>query len=326
MTYNNLSLIEHIERWGHASSIALLDPRCLIFSTPGIEGIIGYRSHAQCMVVFGDPVCPQEALMPCMQAFHSFAQERVKSIVYAMASEKFTNWTLDQKICHSAISIGNEIILNPLCDIKTLTGNYARLLRNQCTYAVRQGMTVKEHNDGDPLIDQALEEVKQAWLANRKGPQAYFFSQINLFEHRENKRYFYVEYYQTIVGFIMLNRINSYQGWVLNIMMMLPDLPTSTSGFLVMSTLDALRQEQCAFVSIGTTPSATLDRIEGLNSMTAWMARHTYKVINNLFKLSERQRYWKKFHPTSSPTFIAVNRPKFGLREGIAIMRAFNVF
>src|ERR1700733_11495459 len=53
----NRSVVDYVQKWGHASSIALFDPACKIFSDPDVDGVIGYRLQSKCVIVFGDPVC-----------------------------------------------------------------------------------------------------------------------------------------------------------------------------------------------------------------------------------------------------------------------------
>ena len=120
----NRPVAHYIQQWGHASSIALLDSACNIFSIPEVDGIIGYRIESQCAVVFGNPVCSPQDIPLITQAFHDHHQELVKNVIYIATSESFVTWALQQR-CGSAIGIGNEIILDPLQDPKKRTGKRA---------------------------------------------------------------------------------------------------------------------------------------------------------------------------------------------------------
>jgi lysylphosphatidylglycerol synthetase-like protein (DUF2156 family) len=124
---------------------------------------------------------------------------------------------------------------------------------------------------------------------------------------------------------MILNRINGSQGWVMNMLMRVPDAPATTSEFLILSTLDILRQEGCQFFSTGTTPAPQLGRIEGLRRISEYFIRSAFKLASKLLNLGGRQYYWTKFNPKTSPTFLAFSRPKIGMREILGLMRAFNV-
>ena len=46
-------------RFGGTVSNVLSDPACRRFSTPDLEGLIGYRTSMGCHVAIGDPIAPQ---------------------------------------------------------------------------------------------------------------------------------------------------------------------------------------------------------------------------------------------------------------------------
>jgi lysylphosphatidylglycerol synthetase-like protein (DUF2156 family) len=315
-------IVDYVQRWGHPTSIALLDPSCEIFSTPDIEGIIGYRTQSNNAIVFGDPVCSLENIPKLTRAFHNYCKKIGTGIIYVASSERFVNWALPS-ICRSAIGFGDEIILNPLINPLSLKGKGPSLLRNKFNQSVREGITVREYKEPNISVEQSIEQVGIAWQKSRQGPQIYLH-QINIFKDRSNKRWFYAEYQNGIIGVLMLNRIDAYNGWVINILMVQPEAPSYTSELLILSALDALRAEQCDYLSIGTTPAAQLGAINGLSAFSTWCARKTFNIAKRFFKLGDRQRYWKKFHPRTSPSYLLFSKPRIGISEILCIMRALN--
>lgn len=322
MNNTNL-LVTYIQKWGSAASIALFDPTCKKFSIASITGIIGYRDTQKCAVVFGDPVCAPENIAELTHAFHAFCNEHNKTIIYVAASEKFMSWILSNQENWSAIEIGNEIIIDPCQDPKARTGSHASLLRNKYNQAMRSGITVKEYMGLDQELENKLEQVSSSWLANRKGPQIHF-GQNGIFSDRSNKRWFYAEQNGTILGLIMLNRIDAHHGWVQNLLMITPEAPKFTSEVILLSTLDVLRKEGCQFFSTGPLPAPHIGKVEGLGSVSEWLVRKIYHVSKKIFKLGERQRFWKKFEPRSQPTFVLFSSSRIGLSEVLGIMNAFN--
>lgn len=323
---NLKSIGDYIQQWGNASSVALLSPTCTFFSVSHIDGVIGYRFEMGCAIVFGDPLCCPADIPQFVQAFHEFCTNKVKSIVYITASEQFTNWTLKNNICSCAAAIGNELTLDPARDPCTLQGSDARTIRHKYISSVRQGLTFHEYkaDASDPALEKELEQVKQAWIDNRKGPQV-CLGEIDLFAHRINKRYFYARHKNAIIGFVMLNRIDAFQGWTMNVLMRIPEAPSTVSEFLILSVLDTLRQEECPFFSIGMVPASELGRIEGLRTITQNIVRTIFKTAAKIFKFGGRQMYWKKFNPKISPLFVVFTRPKISLRDVMGIMRALKV-
>ncbi len=317
-------IINYVQRLGNASSLALLNPACTFFSIPHIDGVIGYRIESQCAVVFGDPLCHPQDIPTLIQEFQNYCESQKYSVIYIVVSEEFTNWIL----CNStscAIGFGDEIIINPLHDQRTQTGQYAHLLRQKYKNAILNGVTVHEYTHHDSALEKTIEDIARGWLHNRRGPQVYLLP-IDIFSHRANKRWFYATHNNEVVGILVINRIDAYQGWVLNGSVMLtPQAPKSTSEFLVLSVLEILRNEGCQFFSVGPTPSLELGRIEKLGKITQLMLRMGFKIAQKFFKLSERQRYWKKFKPQKKPTFLVFNGSGIGFSDLYALMGAFNV-
>ncbi len=316
-------LIDYIQKWGCAASIALFDPLCKKFSIPSIDGIIGYRDTQKCAVSFCDPVCPPENIAELTHAFHEFCNEQNKTIIYIAASEKFMKSILERKENWSAFELCHEIIVDPSQDPKARTGSHASLLRNKYNQAIRNGVTVKEYMGFDQELEKKLEQASALWLANRKGFQLHY-AHNGLFSNRSNKRWFYAEKNGIILGFLVLNRIDAHKGWVQNILRVVPDAPKFTSEVILLETFDVLRKEGCQYFSTGPSPAPTIGKIYGLGATTEWLVRKAYHVAKKIFKLNDRQRFWKKFEPRTQPTFILFSSSRIGLSEVLGILNTFN--
>lgn len=316
-------IAQYIEKWGNADSIALLDPRFLIFNVPHIEGIIGYRREAGCAVVMADPLCSPEHIPALVEAFYDYAKQEFKSIIYTLASEKFAQWALTS-VGKSAISIGHELVVDPSIDVLSSNGATIRKLRNKYNYAQRAGLIFKEYTGNDQALEAAMEECTQQWLKGRKGVQMYH-SDIDMFKYRQNKRWFYIEQQEKIIALAILNRINAHKGWVLNRLIVLQDTPYGTSEFLMLSVLAMLRSENCTFLSTGTIPDKSLENMYGLNSLWRMMVMLGFKIAQKFFDLGGRQRYWEKFKPQRFSSFFVFDTTTLGVSHALAIMRAFNI-
>jgi lysylphosphatidylglycerol synthetase-like protein (DUF2156 family) len=317
------TIIALVTQWGHAVSLGVADHRCRFFQVPGIEGVIGYRSAARCAVVCGNPVCHPQDIPTLMDAFDGYCKENHYRIIYMAVTEACLPWALAQKD-YAVLEVCSEIILNPLENPRLATGRQAGMLRNKYNQSVRNGIVVTEYIAYDEQIEQALESLALSWLSNRPRRQLYLYS-VSLFTDRAYKRWFYAEYKERIVGLIFMNRLDAHQGWVLNISMLAPDAPKTTSEFMVMSVLDILAQVECSFFSIGVLPEHHVKPIQGVSRSTRWIIHHTYPIIQKLFALGERQRYWNKFQPRREPSFLLLDSCHMGPRELYALVRAFNI-
>ena len=164
-----------------------------IFSTPKVDGIIGYRLESNCALVFGDPLCAWQDLPLLVDTFHQQFTNQGKTIIYLLASEQFKTWAQEKNYVHTALSMGNEIILDPKIDPQSIKGKHASTLRNQYSQMVRAQITVKEYVENDTMLEQTMKQVGSQWLENRSGPQTSLLS-IDIFSDRSNKRLFYAEH------------------------------------------------------------------------------------------------------------------------------------
>ncbi len=320
MKGNDTHLSDMVQQWGNAFSIALFDPKTNLFNTPSVDGLLGYRSISNTLVVFGEPVCAADDMPLIAGDFFHYCRDYGKNAIFVAISSQFLKYI---KSHHPACSlqVGDEIILDPTINIKEQTGPDARRLRNKYNQAVREAVTIKEYKGHDILLESALEQISLEWIQNRKGPQI-FQQHINLFENRLHKRWFYAEYKNTIAGLIVLNKIR--QGWVLNIAMMSAQAPRYLSEFMILELLDILKNEGCEHLSIGLIPSTHLGGMDGMGFISKKFVQSLYKIARRLFKLNHRQQFWKKFKPNSVPMHIAFSGSKVKITDAIALIRAFN--
>lgn len=316
------SIPECIARWGNSASVALLDPACKIFSSPAIPGIIGYKHEAKNIIVFGDPLCAPENTTDLMTQFHAEFQDTVKNIIYVAATEKFTQNSLGN-LCHAAISIGNEIILDPTKDPRLERGDRASLLRGKCNQAIRNNVLIREYVEGDLQIEKGMIAVGEAWLNGRQGLQIYLHN-VDIFAHREHKRFFYAEKDGAVIGVLILTRIGACDGWVISLSMVEKNAPKGTSELLIVSALEILAKEDCHFFAIGTVPTPTVNAIEGLGPIGRLFVRAGYQFATRAFNLTERESYWTKFHPTTQSSYLVLSKPTLGISSALGIMSALN--
>lgn len=325
IAHNEQRLVSpYIQQWGRAPSIAVMDSACKIFYTADIDGIIGYRDEAGCILVFGDPLCKPDDVSRLVEAFHKHFIAQKKTIIYLLASEHFKAWASKHGYIKTALSMGNEIIVNPLVDPLSLRGKHASSLRNIYSLINRVGITFHEYIGHDMHIEHTMEEIGQQWVQNRKGPQTSLLH-VDIFSNRANKRFFYAEHNKRIVGVIILNRLDAYQGWTINTLVCSNDAPKYSSEYMILHTLSLLRKERCTYFSFGTLPVSDLKTIEGLGKVATLLAPYFFRATKKIFNLNKRKQYWQKFAPEIHPSYLLIHKKGVGVRDIFGILRAFNV-
>jgi lysylphosphatidylglycerol synthetase-like protein (DUF2156 family) len=316
-------IVEKIRRWGGSASNALLDPACKLFIPSHIDGLLGYRLELGCAIVLGDPVCAPANIPILVHAFNHFCKVRGWKIIYTIASEQFAKWVIGHQ-GGALVEFGEELILDPHSDPRAKTGVNASLVRRKVRHALNENVKVQEYKGKNQEIEKEIEQVGQAWLNSRRGPQIYI-SHVNLFENRFGKRWFYAQQEENIIGTLVLNQLQARQGWLLNHLMITPQAPHGTPELLVISALEALQQEGCHFITFGNSPGKELGEIVGLNKINAWLARRAYKIANKIFHLDGKQKFWGKFHPESERSYLIFSNSHISFRELWGLMRALNV-
>lgn len=312
-----------VRKWGGMNSDAVLDPECKFFTVPGIKGFIGYRLEANCAVVFGDPVCSFTDMQELTSKFHHALKMRGTKIIYIAASEKFSDWAIGN-VAQSLVEYGEELFLDPHSCPMERQGTHASLIRRKVKHAIKEGVKIKEYVIPDRDTEQMIEKVGNEWLKSRRGPQIHI-SHIYLFHDRQGKRWFYAQKGDDIVGVIVLNELQSKQGWLLNHLMITPSAPHGTPEILVVNALEALKLENCHYVSFGAIPSRQLGKIEGLGSISSYTASFIYKIVYRIFHLGGHKMFWGKFNPQTARSYLLFSHSSIGIKEIYALKRAMNV-
>lgn len=320
---NRQTIIELVRLWGGVNTNGILDSFCNFFSVPEIEGFIGYRLQCNQAIALGEPVCAPENRESLAMAFQNYCEELGIGVAYTLVSKEFADWGTEQ-LNGISLEFGETFVLDPLDNPLDKTGPKAVILRNKVKNALKTNTIVQEYLGKDSIIEMEIEEAARAWLEHRKGPQIYL-SDVNLFNHRLGKRWFYARHRDKVVGLLMLSELKSHQGWLLNNTMYTSDAPHGTSELLVISALQALAKENCRFVLIGPIPAKKLGRITGLNKLSAGFISWLYQGAKKIFHLSGHESFWEKFHPSIQPSFLLFPKRNITFRSIKALLRAFNV-
>lgn len=323
MSEERKRIVEKVRRLGNAASDAVLDPSCQVFTIPEIEGIIGYRIESSCAIVYGNPVCSSQDRLKLVKAFHDDCSKKNMNIIYVGANENFAKWSIEHS-CKALVEFGEELSIDPHMDPKARKGVNASLVRRKVRHSQKEGTEVLEYHPFDPEIEKAIEQVGEQWLQNRQGPQVHI-SNVRLLDDQLGKRWFYAKKNNKIVGVVILNKLEAYQGYLLNHLMFTSEASHGTPEYLLTHALETVAKEGCHYVTFGSIPSPQLGEIKGLNQLTVCITRILFKIVSKIFHLGGKKKFWEKFHPQSERSFLIFKQPHIGRNELIALMRAMNV-
>lgn len=317
-------IVNCVRRWGNETTDATLDPSCQIYCDPNIEGFIGYRLEKNCAVVYGDPVCAPNEKTSLALSFQDYCKKSELSTIYAIVSEEFAEWA-GKTICPISFEFGERLILNPQHNPSKNAGRHGSLIRRKVKHAQNEGVIVKEYVNKDEKIERAIENVGIDWLNSRRGPQIHI-SHVHLFEDKKGKRWFYAQKDNgTIEGVVVLNELQSKNGWLLNHLMITHDAPNGTPELLVISALETLEKENCNYVTFGAVPAKKIKSIKGVNKMTEFFVHLLYSIARKIFSLDGFQTFWGKFNPSGEKVYLLFSDSSITVNGLISLMKAMNV-
>lgn len=314
-------IVKQVRRFAELNTDAILQPDCLIFTTSDVDGLIGYKIHSKTAVALGDPLCAPHDKQRLAKAFKSYCENHNLHVVYAIVSKYFAQLAMHQ-FCKVQIQYGNHLILDPSIDLLKKTGRKAILLRGKFRQAAREGVGVNEYLGNDPELEKIVEKIGHEWLNNRKGPQVHL-ARLNLLGHREGKRWFIARQKGKIVGFLLLNEIQSRQGYLLNNVITAKDAAHGCSEMLIVSALQQLQKEGCQHISIGPVTTQELNGMVGLNLLSKLLVKGTFKIAKNIFHLDRQAVFWDKFQPQIEPSFILFSKVNYQTVK--ALLQAMHV-
>lgn len=316
------TLVKLVRKWGDVNTPPLVEEACHVFSIPEVEGFIGYKVESNNAVVFGDPVCAPENKPALAKAFDEDCQERKLEVVYIIVSKQFADWVTDN-LSGVSIEFGMNFIFDPQNIPTNNTGMKAVRLRNKVKHALNEDVVVKEYVGEDPNTEKLIEKVAQHWLEKRHGPQIYL-SHVNLFKDRYGKRWFYAQKNDKVVGLLLLNELQSHNGWLLNNVMMFNDAPKGLSELMIISTLEVLGKEGCRYVLAGPVPAKKLGKINGLNGLGSTLTRFAFTVARYVFQLDRHAPFWDKFQIPSESSYLVFPHKNLGISSIKALIKALN--
>lgn len=313
-----LYIISCLEKWGNSSSIVALErDDCHIYKNKNDLGINIYFVTKKYFIVFGDPVCDKIHLSEFVSHFNDFCSVKKKKAIYINCSTGFAR-IMRNEHNHAIIDYGDELSLDTHKNFDDAPGAYASLLRRNFKAAERLALTIHEYKGESKELEKKIEDMAHEWRNNRKGFQAGVIP-LNIFKNKINKRWFYAQDKERIVGLLTLNKFNQ-RHFVINLLIHLPNSPRGTSEFLTLKTIQILKEENVHRFYIGVTPKPQLGLVETNNKH--FFLHLLYNTITKFLKNENKQRFWKKFEPTFDNLHLIIPDKKIRLTHIFSILKA----
>jgi lysylphosphatidylglycerol synthetase-like protein (DUF2156 family) len=97
-----------------------------------------------------------------------------------------------------------------------------------------------------------------------------------------------------------------------------------SSEFMILNILDTIRNEDNSILYVGPIfVSEDLKIFRFLFIYNILVSLFVF-ILNNIFNMKYKQRYWKKFYPKRSPSYIAFNSRHLYYKNIISLLRFFH--
>lgn len=309
-----------IKKYGTNSfSALLLYDDMAIFPFSRTEGFIGFRNSGTLLTVMGDPVCPEQDYRVAAEEFIAYCRGVRKQFMVICCGEAFKCAVED--LSFSYLRIGEDFIFETASYVPK--GDKTKMIRLARNQALRAGAVVKEYNHRqgvDVDLERTLTNVAARWLRKVNRFKAHLMG-LNIFDHREIKRYFYAEVQGRPIAFVACLPIYGRNGLLFEDVIRDPDAPYGIIELITLHVVDLLREEGGKMATFGVSPKLDISTLPGSSRLVAilgvWIAKQ-------LFNLNTLYHFRKKFYTSIAEPSYLLKYPKgLGLWDLARILTSF---
>jgi lysylphosphatidylglycerol synthetase-like protein (DUF2156 family) len=319
-----LHAIEHYSSADNPSSFLAVSDGNSHFNSPGLSGVIVYRTAGKFLVQFGGVFAPDESYQDLLQAFVAFAAEQGRTVVSVQLQERDARIYARNGFCVNQIGASYAVDLHEF----TLAGSKFMQLRNKISRAHRNGLTVVEVDFDD--WRESVAEIDRVWLPI-KGEGA---RQLDFLvgqcggEMQKHRRLFVGLVDGEMVGYILYSPVfGSRPGWMHDLSRRRPGNSPGIMEAINKAAIDKLQSEQVRWLHFGFTPFTSLDdelEIPGNSPAFTWFMHFLWQHGEGVYPAATQLAYKQKWGQNLMlPEYVAFH-DKASVDAFVHIFRAAN--
>lgn len=313
-----VTALTHIFGTNSISYFALSEEKSYFFSSTG-KAFISYVLEGTIAVVAGDPIGPEEEMLPIIQQFMTFCHEQDWTIVFWQVREVLIERY--RSVGLHLMKIGEDAVVNT--HTFTLKGGAMANVRTSAKRAEKDGVQVVFYRGQVPDAEQLaqLEQISRTWLA-QKGSSEMGFS-MGHFDPQGDCEQVYalaVDRANRVHAFVTFVPIYGRHGWGLDLMRRAETCAPGTMELLLARSIEYLKRGGADMVSLGlATLSNTNHSEEGfLDSSIGFLNHH----FGNPEKSLSLFNFKKKFQPAWESRYLVYSSTLRLPRIGWALYHA----
>lgn len=280
------------------------------FTSPGLAGVVVYRTTSRHLVQFGGPFAPAESYLGLLDAFGRHAASRGLPIVAVQLQEH------DAPIYAANGFTVNQIGASYAVDLTgfTLGGTRFMQLRNKISRALRNGLTIGEAEYDDYAA--AMRTVDQVWLPS-KGDHArqleFLVGQYGG-AMQKHRRLFVGHIDGELVGYISYSPVyGSRPGWMHDLSRRRPGGSPGIMEAINKAAIDTFAAAGVPWLHFGFTPFTTLRddwELPGHSRAFSWFMRLLWAHGEAVYPAATQLAYKNKWAPgLVIPEYVAFQGP-----------------
>ncbi|HVO12994.1 MAG TPA: phosphatidylglycerol lysyltransferase domain-containing protein [Vicinamibacteria bacterium] len=241
----------------------------------------------------GDPLCAPDDLLPAASEFVAYCRRHGWTpCFYEAAEEPLCGY---QRLGMRSLKMAEEAIVD--LPSFSLAGGKRAALRSMVHKVTRMGLAVRRHDRltcPDAAIDEQLEEISEAWLAEKRlGEMGFSVSRFSL-EALAGVHLFLCLEGERLVAFTSWRPYRGGRAAVLDLMRKRRDAPSGTMDLLVSRSLEGLRDAGLCEASLANAPLANVGEPRGgLERGVALL----FENLNAFYGYKNLFQFKKKFAP-----------------------------
>jgi phosphatidylglycerol lysyltransferase len=286
-----------VRRYGTSSlaPFALDDDKLLYFGET-VEGVVAYRVAGRVAVVCGDPIAAPADVGKLAAEFVAFcAHQDWQVCFYEVQPRHLRDYA---PLGFKALKIGEDAWIE--LPRFTLKGSAISDIRHAVSKIARDGLIFHIF---DPAHDAALwaqvQAIEAGWRASQQGFELGF--SIGRLPAQPGPKTCYMFALapdgQAVLAYCSFLAVPAINGLALDVMRRAPNVPNGTMEFLIARSLEHLRDQGYAWVSLGLAPLANVDAPKDSLIERGIRAIYTNPKVNAIYRYQSLFFFKKKFNP-----------------------------
>ncbi|HKV57929.1 MAG TPA: phosphatidylglycerol lysyltransferase domain-containing protein [Ktedonobacteraceae bacterium] len=307
-------------RYGKNSiSYFALEPGKSYFFTDSGKSVISYVLEGNVAVVAGDPIGPEEEMLPAIQQFMAFCQEQDWMVVFWQVRDALIDLYQAAKL--HVLKIGEDAIV-PTRTF-TLSGKAMANVRSSAKRAEKEGVRVVFWRGRVQDIDQLaqMEQISRSWLARKGGSEMGFsMGRFDPYGDKEQMYALAVDKTNRVHAFVTFVPIYGRNGWGLDLMRRADQAAPGAMERLLASSIEHLGMEGADVVSLGLAPMSDVNCANHtlLGTSMNFLTQH----FGNPRKNRSLFNFKKKFQPRWESRYLVYSSTLTLPKVGWALYRA----